>query len=680
MGDTELGKAVIPIRASLDQLDGDLSDARGRITSALGGVAAGVAAAGTAILGAGTAAVGALSSMAVAAAPLEGIRNAFAGITGDADAMLASLREGAQGMTSDADLMLAYNSAAQLVGKTFADQLPDAMGYLGKVSAATGQDMGYMIDSLVKGVGRLSPMILDNLGIQVNMAEAAAAWAETSGAVVGSVLDNSAAMQVERDAIKQLEQQFAVAEQRQSEFSESTSESTRMAAQFKIDELTADLAEHRDELVQLGMANGTMVESTDGLIESMSKAQQQEAMMAQVMAKLEENTAAMPDTTENASTKLAQFTATMENLKGEIGMAFLPLLTELLGAFSTLATEYGPQITAMFGRLAEMLGPLLGSALETLIPALMTLLDTLMPLGEMIMDQLMPAFASILEVVVSLAGTLIGALAPVLEAVLAALLPVVVTLIEMFAPILADLATGLIPILVPLIEGLGQIFGKLLVAIMPLIEMLMGDLMPIFLQLIETLLPPLIDVLLILMDVFIDYIDMILPVFVELLLILLPIIGELAVVLASGLAKALEALAAIIETVVQPAMQWWMDHIISPLLELLERMRAGLEGITGWFKKLGETIMDLELPPWLIPGSPTPLEIGLSGIGDQVHRVTGLLNGFDAGLSMSVMGGGSGGTWSGDIYINGAGDPQATAAAVIRALQDRGMMPQTAFR
>ena len=115
---------------------------------------------------------GAMIKLATDALPLQGISDSFAGISGNADEALAKLREGALGMASDAELMRSYNQAAQLVSKTFADQLPEAMGYLSKVSAATGQDMGYMINSLVKGVGRMSPMILDNLGIQVSLAEA----------------------------------------------------------------------------------------------------------------------------------------------------------------------------------------------------------------------------------------------------------------------------------------------------------------------------------------------------------------------------------------------------------------------------------------------------------------------------------------------------------------------------
>ncbi len=138
----------------------------------------GLGAAAGAVSGLGVA----LGNLAVDAAPLEGIRGAFEGIAESAgrsaDEMLAALQEGSYGMISQRDLMLSFNRAAQLVGEDFAVQLPGAMQYLAKVSAATGQDMGYMLDSLVVGV---SPMILDNLGIQVSLSQATERAAEMYG-------------------------------------------------------------------------------------------------------------------------------------------------------------------------------------------------------------------------------------------------------------------------------------------------------------------------------------------------------------------------------------------------------------------------------------------------------------------------------------------------------------------
>ncbi len=127
------------------------------------------AAAGAAVAGAAAvAAIGVgLGKLALAAAPLEQIGAAFRGLGGDIEA----LREGALGMVADADLMKSYNQAAQLVSVTFAEQLPEAMQHLAKVSASTGESMDFMVQSLVKGIGRLSPAILDNLQVQASLAD-----------------------------------------------------------------------------------------------------------------------------------------------------------------------------------------------------------------------------------------------------------------------------------------------------------------------------------------------------------------------------------------------------------------------------------------------------------------------------------------------------------------------------
>jgi len=196
MSESTLGEARVPIRATLDQLDKDLEKARGKVDSVLSKVAGtfakGVQTVGTIALGAGGAAVGAIAGVGAAvgklaadAAPLESIGKAFAGLAesagSGADDMLAALKKGSAGMVSNRDLMMSFNQAAQLVSTDFAKQLPEAMGYLSKVSAATGEDMGFLLDSLVKGVGRVSPAILDNLQIQVSLAEATAKASEMFG-------------------------------------------------------------------------------------------------------------------------------------------------------------------------------------------------------------------------------------------------------------------------------------------------------------------------------------------------------------------------------------------------------------------------------------------------------------------------------------------------------------------
>jgi len=148
--------------------------------------------AGTAVvagIGATTAAVGGLAVglgvLAKDAAQLGPIEEAFEGIAESsgksADELMDAFRRQSGGLIRNTDLMKSYNMAASLVSDDFANELPNAMNYLSRVSAATGEDMGFLMDSLVRGVGRVSPMILDNLGVQVDLTAATEAYAESVG-------------------------------------------------------------------------------------------------------------------------------------------------------------------------------------------------------------------------------------------------------------------------------------------------------------------------------------------------------------------------------------------------------------------------------------------------------------------------------------------------------------------
>ena len=153
------------------------------LSGAFGGIAkAALGMAGIAGVGAAIAAVGKFASQSIAfAKEAQGVTAAFEGITGGGRDMLAALQDASAGMVTNTELMKNYNSAAQLVSKSFADQLPEAMQYLTKIAASTGQSMDYMMTSLVRGVGRMSPMILDNLNAQVSLADATARASEMFG-------------------------------------------------------------------------------------------------------------------------------------------------------------------------------------------------------------------------------------------------------------------------------------------------------------------------------------------------------------------------------------------------------------------------------------------------------------------------------------------------------------------
>lgn len=180
-GAMTVASLMVQIGADLQPLNKGLGTAQ----KALGGFAkAGAALGGMAVAGI-AAAGGAVTKLAIDAAPLEAIRTSFdnlaVSIGEDPVKALAALREASRGMITDTELIKSFNEAVMLAGDAMGKDLPALLQIAQASAAATGQDMGFMLDSLVKGIGRTSPMILDNLGLTIDLSEAYDAYAETVG-------------------------------------------------------------------------------------------------------------------------------------------------------------------------------------------------------------------------------------------------------------------------------------------------------------------------------------------------------------------------------------------------------------------------------------------------------------------------------------------------------------------
>ena len=91
----------------------------------------------------------------------DGIIHAFRNL--DQPGLLDNLRKATKGTVSDIELMKAAVKA-----KDFRIPLEDLGKYLSFAqlkAQQTGQSLDYMVDSIVTGLGRKSPMILNNLGL-----------------------------------------------------------------------------------------------------------------------------------------------------------------------------------------------------------------------------------------------------------------------------------------------------------------------------------------------------------------------------------------------------------------------------------------------------------------------------------------------------------------------------------
>lgn len=95
------------------------------------------------------------------AAEMEGVERAFVRLNDPK--LLQNLREATKGTVSDLELM---KQAVQF--KNFGlpvENLAEALSFARRRAAETGQSVDYLVQSIVTGIGRQSPLILDNLGI-----------------------------------------------------------------------------------------------------------------------------------------------------------------------------------------------------------------------------------------------------------------------------------------------------------------------------------------------------------------------------------------------------------------------------------------------------------------------------------------------------------------------------------
>ena len=87
-------------------------------------------------------------------------------------------------------------------------------------------------------------------------------------------------------------------------------------------------------------------------------------------------------------------------------------------------------------------------------------------------------------------------------------------------------------------------------------------------------------------------------------------------------------------TVIGPALQWFKDKVLVPLLGPFTTIRDLIQRVVDKLKAFATAIRNVKLPSWLTPGSPTPFELGLRGIGDALRAVEGRLPALSVGLAM----------------------------------------------
>lgn len=162
----------------------------GQFTGALGGAIGGLSLATAGVVAFGAALLG----LGMRGAAFPGVIQAFDVATQRAgiysQTLLGDLRAASRGTIADMALMKTANVALAGASEGLARALGPGKGLAGLMeiaraqARATGQDVGFLFDSLVSGVKRSSPMLIDNTGLVLKVGEANEAFAKSIGKTV----------------------------------------------------------------------------------------------------------------------------------------------------------------------------------------------------------------------------------------------------------------------------------------------------------------------------------------------------------------------------------------------------------------------------------------------------------------------------------------------------------------
>lgn len=149
-----------------------------------------------------------LRDVAQLGAQLSPLQTAFTTLSGGAAAAelkLDALRGATKGLASDLELMQAANKGALLGLDAMGIDMAELSEVATRLGRAMGQDTAKSVDDLTTALARQSPMILDNLGIKLNLTEATERYARSLGLSSDALTDEqkklafaSAAMEAAR--------------------------------------------------------------------------------------------------------------------------------------------------------------------------------------------------------------------------------------------------------------------------------------------------------------------------------------------------------------------------------------------------------------------------------------------------------------------------------------------------
>jgi hypothetical protein len=129
--------------------------------------------------------VDAMHDLAAAAAPIADARRSFVALAAEsgisASKLLADLQEVTRGTVDSSILIQSANRALIAGGADIANELPRIFEIASAAARATGQDLGFVVETLTKGIIKASPLLIDNAEVYIQIGSAVDDYAASLG-------------------------------------------------------------------------------------------------------------------------------------------------------------------------------------------------------------------------------------------------------------------------------------------------------------------------------------------------------------------------------------------------------------------------------------------------------------------------------------------------------------------
>lgn len=220
-GQDRVSGTISRIKSGLTSLNDSVSPLNAALT---GGIVGGAAVLGFQALGQ---AIEATVATATEAAQVERLRESFEGLAESvgvsADTILSRMQAASRGTVSAQDLMLGANKAFALGVATSVEDLEGLLQTADKLGRRMGLPLTQAFGDIVTGLGRMSPLILDNLGLSIKLETVYERYAASLG-ITAAQLDETQKKQALVNAV------FAEAEKIKSPAADSAESFERMNA------------------------------------------------------------------------------------------------------------------------------------------------------------------------------------------------------------------------------------------------------------------------------------------------------------------------------------------------------------------------------------------------------------------------------------------------------------------